>query len=439
MANRQIYQLTSQSLSLDSYIPIQDSNGTTEAKVTFIRNIASLITASIDNIFNTTTDVLKVPLISSPSIRIGSIYSINPLTPQLSNQFTPNIFGAIIIGSGSMNGAGYNTAYSKIIGAEAGAVGQSGTGSDAGGRIGLGRKVFYNNHHRGYYTISFGRETSIDSFNCILSTFMGFRAGGKITTPSGITTYTAFATQRKFGAPESTAFGYNTAYSASTDGFFYNANDNNSATRNELVAFGQAAGFKNFGSCIPVFIGSGAGAFSNRSYGSVFIGNKAGYANPSFNQNLATARYATFLGTNIGAGAYGGDHNILIGFNIESGSFELPIGNIVIGKNINAPYPYIGDGAMNLGGVIYAGGMNTRYVSGNIGLQTPVPARNNPRVGIAQHNPQHTLDVSGSVRIINNVIFNNLPRCANDSAAAAVGLPIGYLYRNGNVVSIRVN
>ena len=86
------------------------------------------------------------------------------------------------------------------------------------------------------------------------------------------------------------------------------------------------------------------------------------------------------------------------------------------------------------------------------------------RVGINKNNPTYNFDVSGSGNYSNNLtltgslfisgsansaVINNgfvvltqvsqSLNFANDAAAAAGGVPLGGLYRNGNVIAIRIS
>ena len=65
------------------------------------------------------------------------------------------------------------------------------------------------------------------------------------------------------------------------------------------------------------------------------------------------------------------------------------------------------------------------------------------KVGIGTSTPAYTLDVSGSARLeASTIVLTQVSASLNfadDTAAAAGGVPLGGLYRNGNVVSIRIS
>jgi hypothetical protein len=77
-----------------------------------------------------------------------------------------------------------------------------------------------------------------------------------------------------------------------------------------------------------------------------------------------------------------------------------------------------------------------------MGLPDPYSGSVDGRIGINVVNPQYALDVSGSMRqeggyVILTQVSASL-NFANDTAAAAGGVPLGGLYRNGNVIQIRL-
>ena len=65
----------------------------------------------------------------------------------------------------------------------------------------------------------------------------------------------------------------------------------------------------------------------------------------------------------------------------------------------------------------------------------------NGNVGINQPNPQYSLDVNGTGSFNAALILSKVSASFNfgsDAAAAAGGVPLGGLYRNGNAIQIRI-
>ena len=114
--------------------------------------------------------------------------------------------------------------------------------------------------------------------------------------------------------------------------------------------------------------------------------------------------------------------------------------------------------SINLGAIIFATGSYST-TAGN-----PYSGSVMGRVGINKNNPTYNFDVSGSGNYSNNLtltgslfisgsansaVINNgfvvltqvsqSLNFANDAAAAAGGVPLGGLYRNGNVIAIRIS
>ena len=61
------------------------------------------------------------------------------------------------------------------------------------------------------------------------------------------------------------------------------------------------------------------------------------------------------------------------------------------------------------------------------------------RVSINKSNPNYTLDVDGDAKFSTGLTVGGLTDAANDTAAAAAGVAVNQLYRNGSVVMIRVS
>ena len=77
--------------------------------------------------------------------------------------------------------------------------------------------------------------------------------------------------------------------------------------------------------------------------------------------------------------------------------------------------------------VIYGGGQPIAYFD------------ERKRVSINKSNPDYTLDVDGDAKFSTGLTVGGLTDAADDTAAAAAGVAVGQLYRNGSVVMIRVS
>jgi hypothetical protein len=165
-------------------------------------------------------------------------------------------------------------------------------------------------------------------------------------------------------------------------------------------------------------------------------------------KNADSSTIIRFENTSTGSSAFSG---FQMGSDISSGGTAFC--NFVYASNgitENGVFKPNGTSLINTGN----GGLNFLSVSQPIRFFTSTGfgtlraiLLNNGNFGLNNPNPSFLLDVSGSARITNGLqisgstILTQVSMSldfANDTAAAAGGVPLGGLYRNGNVIQIRL-
>lgn len=195
------------------------------------------------------------------------------------------------------------------------------------------------------------------------------------------------------------------------------------------VFLGQNAGLDVTSARYSNFIGLGAGTYAYAVESSNFIGQGAGY-------NCNGASFSNFIGRSTGENQFNASYTVLLGYKTGIGDGVTYIGsnNIIIGTNISLAEGT--NNAINLGGLIFGSGSYSNP-AGN-----PLIGTTNGKVGINQPNPEYSLDVSGSFRVEDGfTILTKVSESLNfidDAAAQAGGVPLGGLYRNGNLIYIRL-
>jgi hypothetical protein len=196
------------------------------------------------------------------------------------------------------------------------------------------------------------------------------------------------------------------------------------------IFLGSNAGRDTTAATFSTFIGNGAGQFAYSAESSNFLGQGAGF-------NADGASYSNFIGRSAGEYQSNASYTILLGYRagFSNGDSLLGSNNIIIGNNIT-----LSEGvknAINLGSIIFGTGSYSTPTG------TAFSGSAMGKVGINQPNPSYTLDVSGSLRIEKSTaILTEVSislNFADDTAAAAGGVPLGGLYRNGNFVVIRIS
>lgn len=224
-----------------------------------------------------------------------------------------------------------------------------------------------------------GYQAGLSTIDSHESNFIGYQAGSS----SSQNIRSNFIGYLAGGGGES-SLNYDSNYIGNQAGYYSSLCQNSNFIGYEAGAYAVGCSFSNF-------LGNGAGAGSVGSTSSVFIGSFAG--NSTFN-----CFNSIFIGKSAG---YQNIYTLP-----PYDSFSLLIGNYTSGK-LNSIA--IGQGAanstekqLNLANVIYATNINT----GTIPSSIPV---SNGKVGILIHNPQYTLDVSGTCRISGKAIFGERP------------------------------
>jgi hypothetical protein len=251
-------------------------------------------------------------------------------------------------------------------------------------------------------------------------------------------------------------FGYQSGFNATNaegSNFIGSSTGFNALSASNSNFLGSNAGNNASNASFSNFLGYNAGTLATSASNSNFIGTYAGYS-------ATNALNSNFLGNNAGQSAASASYSTLLGFtvgyNAAGGASGIKSNNIIIGTNIT-----LANGAqdsINLGAIIFATGSYSTIAG------TPYSGSVMGRVGINKSNPIYNFDVSGSGNYSNNLtltgslfisgssnsaVINNgfvvltqvsqSLNFANDAAAAAGGVPLGGLYRNGNVIAIRIS
>lgn len=297
-----------------------------------------------------------------------------------------------ITGSLSINGTSYTAATSGTSGTN----GSSGTSGDS---------IFVQNGPFWYTTNDVEITGSLKVTGGITGSFEGTSSWAQNSVSSSYPFY----------VNENTILSHNTS----------NISSNNS------TFIGLSAGFLTTNANLSNFIGSYAGASANDSSGSNFIGEFAGY-------NATYAYNSNFIGRGVGYNCAYASYSTLLGYNVgftSNNSLTIGSNNIIIGTNITLENNR--KDSINIGGILFGSGSYST-TTGN-----PFSGSANGRIGINQPIPLYPLDVSGSMRQNNGyVILQQVSQSLNfvdDSAAQAGGVPLGGLYRNGNVIQIRIS
>jgi hypothetical protein len=212
------------------------------------------------------------------------------------------------------------------------------------------------------------------------------------------------------------------SYSGST---IYSTNPvsvyNSTFSTNNSIFLGNSAGHNGQNSYGSNFLGflAGNGLYYADSTGSSYYSNYLGYSAGAYafeanNSNFLgyysgrfaiSASNSNFFGNTVGARAVSASYSTLIGYNVGSysnttlGSAGIKSNNIIIGTNITLPNGR--QDSINIGGILFGTGS---YF--NTSSTTPSSGTSNGRIGINVVNPTYTLDVSGSVKISNELLVD---------------------------------
>lgn len=294
-----------------------------------------------------------------------------------------------------------NTEKSNLIAIGDSALYNNGIGAEsweAKDNVAIGSKAMYTNT-KGYANTAVGCNALYSDQTGSYNTATGFQALYSNQTGSNNTAYGSLALYSNESGRWNTASGRQ-ALSDNTNGddnsaFGTNALKSNSSgdrntamgayslygneTGNSNVAIGTSALFSGTGTSNIVAIGDSALYYCNALCNTA-IGSKALYSDVNGHSNtaigyralqLCTGNYNLAIGSGAGDNILTGNRNIIIGSNIDApvanSSYQMSIGNMIFGNNID--------------------GTGTTISSGNVGIGT--------------NNPVAKLDVNGGVKIGN--------------------------------------
>jgi uncharacterized delta-60 repeat protein len=228
------------------------------------------------------------------------------------------------------------------------------------------------------------------------------------------------------GAGQSNQTGNNNTFIGKDAGLLTSVSDN--------TFIGSSAGSSNTTGTTNVFIGKQAGNFNTTANSNTFIGDSTGFYNRIGANN-------TFVGERAGFENISGSSNTFIGKNsglqITSGS-----NNSFLGKDAGL---FIADGStyLSFASASVFLGTETKANANNetnqivIGHGAIGNGSNTTTIGNTSTTSTHLKGTLNVTRQILSEVSSSL-NFANDTAAAAGGVPLGGLYRNGNAIQIRL-
>jgi hypothetical protein len=262
--------------------------------------------------------------------------------------------------------------------------------------------------------IAFGSNAGNNTNNAPNSNFLGNGAGSNATDASFSNFIGYQAGSGATGAGSSNFLGPNAgknATDASTSNFIGNGAGFEATSANNSNFLGNGAGSGATGAGSSNFIGASSGFNAIDASNANFIGNSAGgnatnASNSNFLGNGAgsgatNASFSNFIGYRTGEKNIITSHSIFIGHRagINYSNKVLPslgdgVGpnNIIIGNNITLEQNRID--SINIGAIIFATGSYAQIDDDSYAFSGSVE---NGKVGINVVNPQHALDVSGSI------------------------------------------
>jgi len=273
----------------------------------------------------------------------------------------------------------------------------------------LGRDAGNNAPHADS-AVCIGDAAGLNSINSFHANFIGHSAGQDSSTTPYANFIGSEAGSNSSFAWNSNFIGQsvgNTAASASYSNFMGFFTGQNAVLAAYSNFFGYNCGTNaNFAS-ESNFIGRAAGQNAISASDSNFIGMSAG-------ANATNAPYSNFIGFFAGRSATNANNSIFIGYNagrndtvnnaftrssILIGDFTSTGGNsdsICIGKGTKNST----NNQLNIGNVLFA----LNIGSSSFTSSTP---QTNGKVGIGINNPQYTLDVNGTLRIVSSSLLDN--------------------------------
>jgi hypothetical protein len=209
--------------------------------------------------------------------------------------------------------------------------------------------------------------------------------GSGVTTTSNSNFLGSYAGSSATSASDSNFLGFNAGRNAT-----------NASSSNFL---GASAGYSATSASSSNFIGPGSGYLSNLANNSNFIGNSTGSyaANASYSNfigdnaggDATNASYSNFIGSYTGNGSNAASYSNIFGFHAGKYYAGNNIGsnNIIIGTNVSLPNTITN--SMNLGGVLFATGMQ----SDNSATNPYITAMSGGKVGIGIVSPTARLQL----------------------------------------------
>ena len=273
--------------------------------------------------------------------------------------------------------------------------------------------------------IAFGSNAGNNTNNAPNSNFLGLQAGFSATNANNSNFLGNTAGSGATNANDSNFLGPSAGKDATNANYsnFLGLQAGFSATNANYSNFlGVNAGYVATNAQYSNFLGVGAGySASNASY-SNFLGINAGYVatNAQYSNflgigagsNATDAQYSNFLGIGAGSNATDASYSIFIGYRagINYSDKELPslgdgVGpnNIIIGNNITLEQNRID--SINIGAIIFATGSYAQIDGESYAFSGSVE---NGKVGINVVDPQHALDISGSINFTGNITQNGV-------------------------------
>ena len=381
-------------------------------------------TGSLVTIASATTSSYPIAVIGS------SLYSTSPVTSNISNNgvvaFGSNAGNNAINAASSNfigNNAGQNAslaAYSNFLGAGAGlnatnAFYSNFLGANAGNSASGASYSNFFGFRAGYGATGaansnfLGTNTGEGASNALNSNFLGQAAGYYAVNAANSNFLGNGAGQSAIGAAGSNFLGSSAGREATNAansnflGTFAGRNATDAANSNFI---GQSAGYSASNALNSNFLGSSAGYNATNAEFSNFLGSSTGL-------NAINASYSNFLGTDAGRDAAITNYSIFIGHRagINYSDKVLPslgdgVGpnNIIIGNNITLEQNRID--SINIGAIIFATGSYAQIDDESYAFSGSVE---NGKVGINVVDPQHALDVSGSINFTGNITQNGTP------------------------------
>jgi hypothetical protein len=380
------------------------------------------------SLFGTSSWAINAITSSYPiSVTGSSLYSVAPPAgiPSISDSiFFGTDAGITATSASDSNFLGYragrlatNASQSNFLGSQAGD-----GATNAGNSNFLGRQAGYQATYATHSNF-FGYQAGYQVYSASNSNFLGRQAGYQATYATHSNFFGFQAGNAAPYANNSNFLGYEAgelSTSASYSNFLGNQAGRNADFADNSNFMGNGAGEDAAYADNSNFIGQNAGRSATYANNSNFIGQQAGTSTPyadnsNFIGRLAgngaisasnstfigprtgvlaiQASHSFFVGYEAGQQAYSASYSTLIGYragqDVTSGINSISSNNIIIGNNISLPGQT--KDSINIGGLIFATGSNSNFISNPI----KTPAGGN--VGINIYPPLFNFHASGTI------------------------------------------